>query len=392
MDRKKYTKIAFVGDLQCHKKQNEAIIKKYGHYEYFDTMAHIKHLFKDADYVVGNLETPVANSNVTDAPVRFNTPKSYLEAISSLGVNFLQLCNNHCLDRGEEGIDQTIANVEEYGFDHSGTYTIKEDSNKIFIKKINGIKFAFVCCTYGTNSKYNGVILPEDKTWKVDLLKKQDKLSRFQWKPEYGPMIVTYEPDSVNKAAITNSVNEPYVERIKNKIDEAEKMADVVIVLPHVGGQYNPAPGSYTKHVIGWMSERLRGGQDLVVASHPHVPLRFEKVNDVFCAYSLGNFISSPGHDHYLFNVFSEFGLVMYAYWDNDNRVLAKLSFSIVKNIVDEDGISSTYPLCELYEKASKREREIIEIDNEAVVNRVLGIGLPVEVKDEYIIFDKSTV
>lgn len=382
---KEFTKITFVGDLECFKMQNEAIMKKYGKYDYWESMALVKRLFKGSDYVVGNLETPVADGDPTDAPVRFNTPKSFLEAIKKLGINFLQTCNNHSLDRGEDGADQTINHLEKFGFDHSGTYRTEEESNQIFVKDINGIKFAFVCCTYGTNSKLNGVILPQDRIWKVDLLKKQDKLSRWQWKPEYGPMIVAFEPDSVNKAAITNSANIPYVERIKYKIRKAKELADIVIVLSHVGGQYNPSPGSYTKYTIDWITKEQ---VDLVVAGHPHVPHRFEMINDVFCAYSLGNFHFSPGHDHYLTNVFSEYGLVLYTFWDNKTKKLAKASFSIVKNVVGDDGISTTFPLLDWYNsRENKVEKESIEIENEAIVNRVLGSAKSVQIQEIYDIF-----
>lgn len=380
---KKYTKITFVGDFQCFRKQNDAILSKYGEYYYWDTMAPCKRLFEDSDYVVGNLETPVANAGTTDAAIQFNTPLPFLDSIKSLGVDFLQTCNNHCLDRGEEGLDQTIDNLDKYGFEHSGTYKAEKDSERVFVKEINGIKFAIICCTYGTNSKYNGVLLPTEKLWKVDLLKKQDKQTRFMWKPEYGPMIVTFEPDNVNKAAITNSANIPYLERIKRKIELANEIADIVIVIPHIGGQYNPAPGSYTKYIMNWLT--LVGGVDLVIAGHPHVPLRCETINDVFCTYSLGNFHSSPGHEHYLTNVFAEYGIVLYTYWNNETKLFEKVSFSIVKNVVGEDGVATTYPLYDWYHSRESRiDKEMLEIENEAVVNRVLGTAKGIDIKDEY--------
>lgn len=325
---------------------------------------------------------------LTFEAVRFNSPVSFLQAVKELGVDFVQTCNNHCLDRGVLGLEQTIDNVEKIGFDHSGTYKTFEESNQIFIKEVGGIKFAIICCTYGTNSEGNGELLSQKELWKIDLFKKQNKKSRWEWNTDVDTvMIHTYEPDSVNRAAITNSVNIPYVERLKDKIKSAKELADVVIVMPHVGGQYNPVPGAYTRHTIDWITDC---GCDLCVAGHPHVPLRMQFVNNVFTAYSLGNFHFYPGHAHFLQNVFSEYGLVLYSYWNKKTKQLDKITFSIVKNVVCDDGIARTYPIFDYYNTLSKREQEVLEMDNEAIINRVIGQSQHVEFQRENISYERK--
>ena len=242
-------KISFGGDLMCLQKQNEAVLNKYGTYDYLESLAGLKPLFAESDMVLANLETPVSNANLSEEQICFNTPASFLEAVKETGICFVETCNNHCLDRGAEGIITTLDNLDKVGIEHSGTYRTKEESDTGYVKEIHGVKVAVVCCTFGTNSEHNGVILPEDELWRVDLLKKQNKKSRIASRVTDAPMITRMIPDNVSIAAITNTANIPYVERIKGKIELAKQQADIVILMPHIGGQYNPAPGAYTKWV-----------------------------------------------------------------------------------------------------------------------------------------------
>lgn len=377
-----YIKISFVGDMMCLQEQNNAVHAKYGEYNYDDTLCQLKPLFEESDYVVANLETPISDFPLSDEPVCFNTPFSFLEAIKKIGVDFLQTANNHCLDRGVDGLRQTLDNVQALGFDHSGTYRTLEESNELFVKELGGLKFAFICCTYGTNSDHNGILLSGEETWRVDLLKKQNKKSRVVWHPEDGPIISKMVSDNVSIAAIANNANEKYTERIKRKILKAREVADVVIVLPHIGGQYNPSPGAYTLHTIDWMTNLHC---DLVVAGHPHVPLKSAKVNNVFCAFSLGNCCFTPGVGYYLPNVQSEYGIVLHTYWNRESKHLEKVSFSIIKNVVDDEGIAITVPLYDYFVcQTSASDKECLIIENECIVNKFVGGNNRVNIEKEY--------
>ena len=379
-----YLKISFGGDLMCLKEQNSAVLKKYGKYDYDQTLSGLRGLFEDSDYVIANLETPISDQTLSEEQICFNTPSSFLHAVKSAGINFLQTCNNHCLDRGVDGLEQTLDYLDKYFFDYSGTYKSKQESDAVFIKEIGGVRVAVICCTFGTNSEHNGVILSEDQLWRVDLMKKQNKKSRVASQVSDGPIITKMIPDNVSVAAISNKANDVYLEKIRNKVERAKTVADIVIMMPHIGGQYNPAPGAYTKHIINWMSGL---GCDIIVAGHPHVPLRSEMVNGIFCAYSLGNFAFTPGVGYYLPNVLSEYGIILHSYWDKKSYKLAKVTFSIVKNVVDEDGVSYVHPLYDLYNSCeSAVERDCLAIDNEAIVNRFRGGCKSVKIEQEYLV------
>lgn len=364
-------KISFIGDLMCLKEQNEAISKKKGsHNKYDEIFQYVMPLFADSDYVIGNLETPIGSKGFSEEAICFNTPVEFLQAVKNVGINFVSTANNHCLDRGIEGLEDTIRNIDTVSLNHSGTYLSKEASEDIFLTVIKGVKIAIVCCTFGTNSEVNGVMLPDEDLWRVDLLKKQNKPARIRFNPnsEVGHKMIA---DNVSSAAIKNTANDAYLERVIDKIRRAKELADLIFVLPHVGGQYNPAPGNYTKYIIDRISQVK---PSLIIAGHPHVPLRFEDINEVFVAYSLGNFTFTPEVGYYIPNCLAEYGLILHSYWDIETKNLEKLSFDIVKNVVGEDGISRIIPIVDLYNSlTSAIEKERLFVEVQAVASRALS-------------------
>lgn len=250
-------RISAIGDIMVHSWQyNEAYNKETGEYDFYHNFTDVKKYFAEADYVVGNLETVFAGEDVgiSDFPL-FNTPDSFLDALKDSGVDLVTTANNHCLDKHGSGLLRTIEKLDEKGFDHIGTYKSAEDRERIFIKDINGIKVAFLSYTYGTN----GLPVPEE--YMVNLLDES---------------------------------------LIVNDIHRAKAMnPDVIVVMPHMGNEYE----TYTRDVFKeWIDIMLEAGADIIFASHPHVlqPMEIKTVVDddgsereCFVIYSLGNFISS---------------------------------------------------------------------------------------------------
>ena len=210
----------------------------------------------------------------------------------------------------------------------------------------------------------------------------QNKLSKVASKVSDAPIITSMIPDNVSVAAITNSANVAYTNRIKEKILSAKREADIVIVMPHIGGQYNPAPGAWSKWTVDWMSQL---SPSLIVAGHPHVPLRTESINGVFTAWSLGNLSFTPGVGYYLSNVLADYGVVLHTWFDIATKKLVKVSFNLVKNIVGEDGISRIRTVFDLWNESKNAiERDCLAIDNEALVNRLCGSNKSIEIEKEY--------
>ena len=180
-------KLSFLGDIMCLKAQNDAVMKKHGEYRYDGYLSGLAPLLKDSNYVIANLESPIMRSpytqdNITQSDVCFATPSSLLDEVKAAGIDFVATCNNHCLDRGVDGLSETLRCIKAAGIDCSGSYLTVGDSEKVFVKQVGTLKVAVICCTFGTNSQLNGVFLNEDEQWRIDLTKKQQKLLKLEFK------------------------------------------------------------------------------------------------------------------------------------------------------------------------------------------------------------------
>lgn len=247
--------MAVVGDIMVHDYQyNEAYDPNTDTYDFMHNFQEIKPFLSGYDVVIGNLELTFGG---TDKPYSsfpcFNTPDSFLDAVKDAGFDLLTTANNHSMDTGQAGLIRTLDKLDEYGIAHVGTYRSQQERDTIYTKEINGITFAFVSATYGTN----GIPVPEK--YLVNLIDETQMVSDIQ---------------------------------------KAQEMADIVVVLPHMGNEYETAPRDV---FIQWADSMFAAGADIVLASHPHVLQRMEyrKVDhgngehDGFIIYSLGNFISS---------------------------------------------------------------------------------------------------
>ena len=251
----KTVKMAVVGDIMVHDYQyNEAYDPATGEYDFMHNFQDAKKYFAGNDLIIGNLELTFGGPDRPYASFPcFNTPDSFLDAVKDAGFNLLTTANNHSMDTGKNGVIRTLDKLDEYGIEHFGTYRSQEERDTIFYKNVNGIRFAFLSYTYGTN----GLPVPD--------------------------------------AYLVNLIDE---EQMVSDIQEARKHADVVVVMPHMGNEYE----SYPRDIfVNWADLMFEAGADIVLASHPHVLQRMEYrkldhgngEHDGFIIYSLGNFISS---------------------------------------------------------------------------------------------------
>ena len=98
--------------------------KKGEEYDFYTPMSALRSILDGSDYVIANLETPLAGEDAvyTNRIVSFNAPDSVADAIKKLGVDVVSTANNHCLDRGFKGLERTLKVLDERGISHTGTY------------------------------------------------------------------------------------------------------------------------------------------------------------------------------------------------------------------------------------------------------------------------------
>jgi poly-gamma-glutamate capsule biosynthesis protein CapA/YwtB (metallophosphatase superfamily) len=251
-------KMMFAGDIMSQVPQINAAEIANGLHNYTPCFQYIRPILETADLAIGNLECTLSEKPPYTGYPHFVSPNQLAKALKINGFDILVTANNHALDNGQYGVENTIATVREEGFIQTGTFKNNTYKNLLYplIVYKNGYKIALLNYTHHTNG--------------------------FRITPP-------------------NSVNRLEMEAIKHDLDEAKKMKpDFIITFLHWGVEHvmveNDNQRSIAKLLHQW-------GADLIVGSHPHVvqPIKmehFSKNKDVLVAYSLGNFISSQPFAH----------------------------------------------------------------------------------------------
>lgn len=242
------------GDNLIHNTLITAGEQEDGTLDYNSLYTNIKPEIEKFDIAVIDQETILGGSEFpySGYPM-FNSPWEIGEAAINAGFDIFNCATNHTMDMGYTGIEKEI----EFFSNHKdvvqlGVNSSEDSYNKITYYEKNGITFALFNYTYGTN----GIPLPADKPWCVNLMEK---------------------------------------EKITKDITEARENADFVIVFPHWGTEYSFDVSDYQKEYTKLFSDL---GVDLVIGCHPHVIEPVEWVTNestgkkMLVYYSLGNFIS----------------------------------------------------------------------------------------------------
>ena len=260
----------FTGDLMCLKGQQFAAGVK-SSYDFWPSYKYVAKVFEKADFVCGNLETLLSESNpITKNQVnakngqpQCNGPRIYLDAIREAGFDMLVTANNHTCDWGAVGITETKKHLEEYGFANTGThyYDTPADGpeDRFVIFDVNGINIAILSYTHIINQR--GYLT-------ADQMEK---------------MVHTFDRDKAK-------------EDIKAAKD---KGADFVVVYCHWGIENTETLNSAQLNDSKFLAE---SGADLIIGSHPHCLQKCEYLDTkdgrkVLCMYSMGNFCSSMVRD-----------------------------------------------------------------------------------------------
>lgn len=255
-----------VGDIMVHTPQLPAYYDaETDRYRFDPWFRHVAPILHTGDWVVGNLEAPLAGADLkyTGFP-RFNAPPELADALRKAGFDLLSTANNHSLDRGFAGIQRTLRNVRAAGLIPYGTHESEEETKQTVIVERNGIRIGFLSYTYGTN----GIPIPQDKPYAVNLI----DLDRI----------------------------EADIQRLR------EHSVDLVTVSLHFGNEYQRLPSEEqirtARAVVGL-------GADIILGSHPHVVQPYDiievpaeesatgEARQGVVIYSLGNFISNQTGD-----------------------------------------------------------------------------------------------
>lgn len=269
--------LAVCGDAMSHMPQTrDAYDSQAGAYDYNPMIRFAKPWIEQADYAVVNLETTFAGGPDYSGFPAFNTPDALGDAFKDAGFDLVSTANNHCLDRGYDGMVRTLDVLDKLGLAHVGTYRSAEEraaQNGVYVADVGGIKVAFLSYTYGTNG------IPVSKS----------------------------HPDTVN-ILHTDYMSDAQVldtERIADDLAAAEALSpDLIAVIVHWGVEYQTTQNEHQEEIADFLFDH---GADVILGSHPHVlqPMETRTLTDRdgtmhtgFVCWSLGNFISSQNDEY----------------------------------------------------------------------------------------------
>lgn len=264
--------LAVCGDVMSHMPvTNDAWDEGAGIYDYTPIFEAARPYVEGADYAVANLETTLSTQGPYSGYPAFKSPAALAGDLKDLGFDLVLTANNHCLDRGYDGLVSTLDQLDQAGLAHVGTARSAEEAQPetaIQVADVGGISVAFLGYTYGTN----GIPLPSGKDYAVNL-----------FNTDYMTTLST-----------------PDTDRLEADLAAARALdTDLIAVMIHWGVEYQTTQNSYQEELADLL---IANGADLVLGGHSHVPQPLEMrtvtaadgtQHTGFVCYSLGNFISS---------------------------------------------------------------------------------------------------
>lgn len=243
------------GDLLYHDIIYISAKKSDGTYDFHDNFEYVKPRLKQADLVLGDFEGTVNKDHYLAGYPLFNAPGEVMDAIKDAGYQVLDLAHNHILDSQIEGVVSTADAIEKAGMTPVGVYTHESrDKAPLLIKEVNGIKVAILAYSYG----FNGI------------------------------------EQSISQEDYNRYLSDLDEDKMKAEIERAEKEADITIIMPQMGVEYQIEPTEEQKKLYHKM---IDWGADIIFGGHPHVVEPAETVekdgDKKLIIYSMGNFISN---------------------------------------------------------------------------------------------------
>ena len=242
-----------------------------------------------ADLAIGTL-----NATISDYPPRTGCVRTYVlvggadnaDALANAGFDVMSVATNHIkncgpANCGDRAFYDTLDNLRRVGISPVGAGVDHNDAMQPVVLEIIGVRFGFVSL---------GQIEP------------------FAFAGEHEPGI-----------AILNEEN------LRQAIDDARQVSDVVVAMPHWGPEDVPIPNWIQRDLA---VELLDAGADLVVGNHTHVVQAIQEIDGVPVFYGLGNFVFDQDlEDH-------QQGVILLVTFQGTELV----SYELIPTHVDEDG------------------------------------------------------
>jgi poly-gamma-glutamate synthesis protein (capsule biosynthesis protein) len=206
----------------------------------------MRELLLNADLAIANFENPAPdNYRYHTSGTRFSADPRLIDGLMNAGIDYVSLANNHIRDAGGQGILDTITNLDDRGIAHSGAGKNIKAAHRPAIMRIGRTKVAILG---------------------------YDTIARYYAAGANSPGSAQLTPIGVRK-----------------DVRAARRAgADVVIVFPHWGTEYDPTPFAGQERLA---RACIDAGADMVIGNHAHWAGAMEVYKGKTIWYALGNFV-----------------------------------------------------------------------------------------------------
>jgi poly-gamma-glutamate capsule biosynthesis protein CapA/YwtB (metallophosphatase superfamily) len=201
-------------------------------YDFKPMFRYVKPRIDGADLAICHLETPLTTGTPRAYPV-FAAPADLAPAIRDTGWDACTTASNHTLDAGQEGVEETVRELDRAGVKPAGSYRSAAARGETTMLEAKGVRIALLAYTETTN----GVPLP--KPYSVNLARRERILADARRARQRG--------------------------------------AEVVIVSLHWGTEYQHAPSAKQRR----LADALTRSPDVsaIIGQHVHVVQPIRRVN-----------------------------------------------------------------------------------------------------------------
>jgi poly-gamma-glutamate capsule biosynthesis protein CapA/YwtB (metallophosphatase superfamily)/outer membrane protein assembly factor BamB len=243
--------LVFLGDV-APARTMEAQLLRYGPaYPW----AGLRPLLRDADLAVANLESALTTQGQPlDKPYLVRAHPRWGQTLVEGGIDLVTLANNHVLDYGPAGLDETLDTLGALDIAAVGAGRSPEEAVRPALADLDGVRVAvldYAASRWDTADASQSADAPPP--------------------PDIPP---------------TDRLAWAVPEEVQAAVRAARDQADVVVVVLHAGTEYAAAP---SPDQVAVAHAAIDAGADLVVGHHPHVTQTVERYRDGLIVYSLGD-------------------------------------------------------------------------------------------------------
>ncbi len=207
----------------------------------------VREYLSGADLTLANFENPVIRDSVyhPDATT-FTGDLRLMPELDQAGIDGVTLGNNHILDAGTTGLDETMGHLDDAGIAHAGAGMDLAEAREPMVFDLGGTKIGVL--------SYMGV---PSYDW--------------AWATQAAP----------GTAPLVQNVMQEDIKRLRPKVD-------LILVMPHWGIEYmaTPEPGQ-----VDLAHAAIDAGADMVIGGHAHWPKGIEMYEGKPIYYGVGNFL-----------------------------------------------------------------------------------------------------